>query len=161
VSSLGLDGVMDLGAIAPALPPLTALSLVGGVGDEVLAALGRSPAAASLETLTLGLRDRQLKRGDGLRAFPRLHTLELDVHHDDAARIVRELAAGMPALRRLRFRWSPYAADEIFQLARALGPQLEQLEVGPVGAHEDAVHALPAHVAGEVDWSVRGNPRLF
>ena len=89
--------------------------------------------------------------------FPRLRTLRISMHHDDTAPLVRDLAEGMPSLRRLKFRWSPYAAREIFQLSRALGPQLEQLDVGPVGEQEDAVHKLPALVAGEVDWTERAS----
>ncbi len=144
VTSLDLYGATGLPEIVPALPPVTALHL-SGVGDEALAALGRSRAGATVEKLRLSA--GALARCDGLGAFPRLLALDLHrMHLGDPERAAHELAACLPALRRLRLPSMP--ARGLRALARALGPQLEVLEVQ--GGEYHLSDGLPALVAGEL-----------
>jgi len=147
VKSLDLSGVTDLEAWVPALPPVTELCL-SGITDEALAALGRSRAAATIETLRLFT--AQLEHADGLRAFPRLRRLDLlGTRFGDPERAARELVAAAPSLRRLRFAsFAPASALRI--VARALGPQLEELDPGEPPLAPDAIEELQAYVAGEV-----------
>jgi hypothetical protein len=150
VRSLDLYGVTELEAIVPALPPVTELHL-SGIDDHVLAALGKSRAAATVETLRLSI--GALERGAGFRAFPRLRALDLHAtQFDDPVRGARDLAdalPGLPALRRLRF--ASFASDKaILLVARELGPQLEELDLRGGAYEPDVLDVLRLHVAGEV-----------
>ena len=150
VKALDLYGATELEPIAAALPSVTALHL-SGITDATLAALGRSRAAATVEELRLSL--GALERGDGFRAFPRLAALDLHAtQFDDAERGARDLAAArpaLPALRRLRFT-SFAPASALHLVARALGPQLEELDLRGSAYEPAVVDELQAYVAGEV-----------
>jgi uncharacterized protein (TIGR02996 family) len=150
--SLDLYGAADLEAIAPALPPLAELHL-SGIGDAALAALGGSRAAPTLERLRLTL--GAIGDVGALRAFPRLRELDLrvarlgDPAHAGADLAAADLAAALPALRRLQLS-SLTPAVALRAIARALGPQLEELALRG-GAYDPASTAeLAADVAGEV-----------
>jgi uncharacterized protein (TIGR02996 family) len=147
LSSLDLHGVTELEAFAPALPPVAELHL-SGITDETLAALGRSRAAATVEKLQLSL--GTLESCDGFGAFPRLRALDLHgTLLGDPERCALELVAARPTLRRVRFAWlAPASAIRI--VARALGPQLEELDVRDTADSPDVIAVLQAHVAGEV-----------
>jgi uncharacterized protein (TIGR02996 family) len=149
--SLDLDGATGLEAFVPALPPVAELCL-SNITDETLAALGRSRAAATVETLRLS---GQLGRGDGFHAFPRLRVLDLGgmVWFGDRERGARELAAALPSLRRLRIAADAPGALRI--IGRALGAQLEELVLRQGLDRSDRdmlglLDELQAHVAGEV-----------
>ncbi len=144
VTSLDLYGAAGLAAIVPALPPVTELHL-SGISDETLSALGRSRAGATLEQLRLSA--GALACCDGFGAFPRLRVLDLHrMHLEDPERGAHELAASLPALRRLRL--PPMPARALRAIARALGPQLEALEVQ--GGEYHVPDNLRAHLAGEL-----------
>ncbi len=154
--SLDLERVTDLEPFASALPPVIELSL-SGIDDATLAALGRSRAAATLEKLRLS---GALERSDGLRAFPRLRELDLFATRLTALREL-DLAAALPSVRRLRFTsYAPVGA--LLGVARALGPQLEELDVGRARYEElDTFDELAAYVAGEVvGTTYAGEPLL-
>ncbi len=145
---LGLTGLEE---IVPALPPVTELHL-SGIDEEWLAALGRSRAAATVEEL--GLSISVLERAGGFRAFPRLRVLDLQdcfLHGllDDPGRAARDLEAALPSLRRLRLP-SRMSEHEIGIVARALGPQLEELHVGRARHELGTFDELAAYVAGEL-----------
>ena len=146
--ALDLYGATDLEAIVPALPPVTELHL-SGITDETLAALGRSRAAPGVEKLRLSI--GALERGLGFRAFPRLSSLDLlGTRFDNAELGARDLAAELPGVRRLRFAsFAPERA--LCVIARALGPQLEELDLSGTSIQgADAFDELQAEVAGEV-----------
>jgi hypothetical protein len=140
------SGEADLEAVAPALPPVAELRL-SGASEATLAALGRSRAAPALERLHLTHSTLALER---LRAFPRLHALDLggawllELPRDSAA-----LAAALPALRRLRLPPSMPAGD-VLHLGRTLGRQLEQLVLRDHPSPPGLLDALAPHVAGEL-----------
>lgn len=147
VRSLDLDGATELEAFVPALPPVTELHL-SGITDDALVALGKSRAAATVEQLRLSI--GSLERGDGFRAFPRLRALDLHaVQFDDAERGARDLAAALPGLRRLRFA-SFAPASAIRLVARALGPQLEELDLRGSSYEPGVIDELAAYIIGEV-----------
>jgi uncharacterized protein (TIGR02996 family) len=147
VASLDLSGWTDAVAIAPALPPVAALHL-SGINDESLAALAASPAATTVERLRLTI--SALAHADGLRAFPRLAALDLRTTQlADPVEWARELAAGLPALRRLRL--PPYApVGALRAIAGGLGPQLEELDLRGGTYEPEVIEELRAYVAGEV-----------
>jgi uncharacterized protein (TIGR02996 family) len=147
VASLDLSGWTDPVAIAPALPPVAELRL-SAINDDALAALGHSPAAPTVERLQLTI--SALDRAAGLRAFPRLAALDLrGAHFAAPAACARDLAEGLPALRRLRLpAYTPVGA--LRAIARALGPQLEELDLRDGRYDPDLIDELAAHVAGEV-----------
>ena len=96
-----------------------------------------------------------MKDVGALRAFPRLRELDLRVARlGDPARAGADLAAvdlarALPALRRLQLS-SLTPAGTLRAIARALGPQLEELALRG-GAYDPAVAGdLAADVAGEV-----------
>jgi hypothetical protein len=132
LTSLSFDGAR-LKAIIPALPPVTYLQL-WDVNDETLAELGRSRCAPTLERLSLPF--GSFETGDGFRAFPRLEML--DLMNSKGAPPARGLTAGMPALRSLCLQARKdenYPSEnnrEILEIARALGPQLEVLELSGI-----------------------------
>jgi len=145
VTSLELGDVTGIERVLAALPPLTALCLPG-LTDEALAALGRGRAAPTLETL----------RVTGAlaceRAFPELPRLRvLDLGGGSFGLGARDLAAALPALRRLRLRWR-VPARELRLLAEVLGPRLEELAVTDASypPSDPAILALSSFVAGEV-----------
>lgn len=134
LTSLSLHGHGSrLKAIIPALPPVTSLQL-SYVNDETLAELGRSRCAPTLERLALP--SGSFETGDGFRAFPRLEMLNL--MNSERAPPARALTAGMPALRSLWLRAREdknYPSEinrEILEIARALGPQLEVLQLSGI-----------------------------
>jgi uncharacterized protein (TIGR02996 family) len=147
--SLWLPRATGLEVVIPALPALVELCLAG-LTDETLAMLGQSRAAATVETLVL--LNGSFERLDGLRAFPRLRELYL---HGTALRDptsgARDLAAAAPpSLRQLGgFGWM-VPDDELRILARALGPQLEALELIGGPYPPELIDELRACVAGEV-----------
>jgi uncharacterized protein (TIGR02996 family) len=151
VRSLDLYGASDVEAILPALPPVAELHL-SGAGDRVLAALGESRAAPTVEKL--GLSIGALEGAGAFRAFPRLRELDLrDVRLDDPERAARELAAAVPALRRLRL--PPDVPTRALRLlVRAIGPQLEELDVRHGQHGPGLLDELDAHVAGVVRWDL-------
>jgi uncharacterized protein (TIGR02996 family) len=147
--SLWLPRAADVEAIIPALPALAELCLAG-LTDQTLALLGRSRAAAAVETLVL--LNGSIERADGLRAFPRLRELYLHgTELRDPEHSVRDLAAAAPpSLRRLGgFGWK-VPDDELRILARALGPQLEELQLIGGPYPPELLDELRAYVAGEV-----------
>ncbi len=147
--SLWLPRAADLEAVIPALPALAELCLAG-LTDETLAMLGRSRAAAAVESLVL--LNGSFERADGLRAFPRLRELYLHgTELRDPERGARDLAAAAPpSLRRLGgFGWK-VPDDELRIVARALGPQLEELQLIGGPYLPELLDELNACVAGEV-----------
>jgi hypothetical protein len=171
LKSLDLDRyALDLATLAPALPPLTELRIIGQITDEGVEELARSRAAATLERLWLwptdtyrdlprkfpptfgALAKQEPTRGEVFRRFPRLRTLSLSTGAGSTERIALDLAKGFPSLRRVQLRWYRSAGPALHELARALGPQLEQLDLepNPMESADDAIEALQASVAGEV-----------
>ena len=145
VTSLELGEVTGIERVLAALPPLTELRLPG-LADDALAALGRSRAAPTLETL----------RVSGAlaceRALPELSRLRvLDLGGASFGLGARDLAAALPALRRLRLRWR-VPERELRLLAEVLGPRLEELAVtdASYAPSDPAVLALARFVAGDV-----------
>jgi hypothetical protein len=121
VKSLSLDNRGDLEAIVSALPPVTDLYM-SGVTDEALAVLGRSRAAATVETLVLS---GPFGRGDRFPAFPRLRALNMYAQLGDLCAC--NLATALPSLRQLVLGGG--RASVLRVVARSLGPRLEELRM--------------------------------
>jgi hypothetical protein len=167
LEGLLLAGVTDFEALMSALPPLRELSLTG-ITDQTLAELERSRAAATIETLALT--NPSLERGADFQAFPRLRRLAIanerrgELEPLDA--FMRDLAVtAPPSLRRLSLSGWYLSADALRIVARALGPQLEELDLhgsfvdlrdsfvdlrDSFVGDRDVIKELRACVAGEV-----------
>lgn len=147
LEELDLYGVPHLELFAAAAPPVARLH-VSGITDEALAALGESRAATTVTELRLA---GELSSLAGLRAFPRLRALDITgVALEDVGRSGPDLAAALPALRRLRV--GSFTAQRLIEtLAREIGPQLEELDLRNARRGEpSAVLALQQLVAGDV-----------
>jgi uncharacterized protein (TIGR02996 family) len=151
VRSLALGGVSQLDAVASRLPPVTELHLWANIHDGTL---GRSRAAATLEKLELVSDGELVQILRALCAFPRLRALDLLLARDSpapSAHALNELATALPSLRRLWLRSSK--SSHLRLVARAFGPQLEELVLGnEPGRH--LINELQAYVAGSVVWDI-------
>jgi uncharacterized protein (TIGR02996 family) len=137
----------DVEAVAGVLPPVAALSIPST--GSAIAALGRSRAAATLEKL-------ELRSGwlclDSLGAFPNLRVLELG---NVAVFGTHDIMATMPRLRRLRVtayrdNTGERPSDAIRPVARALGAQLELLELQGMNYDRSLLDELQSYVVGYV-----------
>lgn len=156
LTGLGL-ATASFEAVAAELPPVTRLQVSGRpVTGEALAALGRSHAAATLELLDLS--NCVLGRDARLPVLPRLRVLALDsMEPNDPVGLAHDIAGTLPSLRRLRFQWNAGTifwqqtrSKALLRMAQALGPQLEELDVGIFTEDRDVIDELQPYVAGEV-----------
>jgi hypothetical protein len=147
-------GDTDVEAVAGALPPVAALSITNTY--SAIAALERSRAAATLEKLEL--RSGWLSL-DSLGAFPNLRVLDLGVV---GVFQPHEITVAMPMLRRLRVtacrdERGERPSDAIRPVARALGAQLELLELQGMDYDRSLLDELQSYVIGYVvgmrDWN--------
>lgn len=146
--TLELGASFDMREVAPRLPPTLVEFSCEHVDDAGLAALAASPVASRIEQLAFrevaGVRD--LGR---FSAFPRLRALSLACSHVGVLGDMRGLAhARLPSLRELAL--AGRLGDDPSRLARALGPQLELLDLrGNVQALRHA-NTIKPPVAGEL-----------
>jgi hypothetical protein len=136
-----LDAGSAPAELMAAIPPSVVELRIDLVDDARLAALADAPVAATLERLTI---ERARITGDRLAAFPNLRALT--VHGE-----VRDIDA-LLQLERLR-ELAPVvqlAEDPTRRLAKALGPQLDLLDLRNNGHALRHVNELKQYVAGEL-----------
>lgn len=149
--------ILGVAAAAKRMPATIRELRVVGVNEDFLHSLAASPAAASIERLSLSNID--VRSLDALASFPRLRSLVLSgtASRRDTAAIARGVvttlvATKLPTLRELALSYVVQSSDAFRDIARALGPQLELLDVRGESQAKTIVAELETLVAGDV-WA--------